>query len=325
MPPENRENQLLQVLRKIPLFKGLDPPKIKKILGLCMHKVYQPEQLICRSGAPSDEMYILLSGELAVVTSEAVKLASIKPVTTVGEMGVITAQPRSATVQAIQPSNLFVLNKQQLDAALRDDQAMQGQIYLNIVQILSDKLDGDNARLRNYQLDKERVERRMQQLDRYIEAQAQRAQLALDLALRQEGLEQGELELYVEEQLQGLVPRVLIADDEAGFRNIVKKALPAFQIFEAENGKLALEVVHAERLDLVITDIKMPVMDGFALQASLRSQFPDLPVLAVSGYADAEEVEKHHFAAFVDKPVNLQQFQLLVEHLISQKQQQASS
>lgn len=325
MPPENRENQLLQVLRKIPLFKGLDPQKIKKILGLCMHKVYQPEQLICRSGAPSDELYILLSGELAVVTPEAVKLASIKPVTTVGEMGVITAQPRSATVQAIQPSNIFAISKQQLDAALRDDQAMQAQIYLNIIRILSDKLDGDNAQLRNYQLDKERIERRMQQLERHIEAQTQRTQLALELALQQEGLEQGELELYVEEQLQDLVPRVLIADDEAGFRSIVKKALPAFQVFEAENGKLALEVVHAERLDLVITDIKMPVMDGFALQAALRSQFPDLPVLAVSGYADAEDVEKHHFAAFIDKPVNLQQFQLLIENLISQKQQQASS
>lgn len=325
MPPENRENQLLQVLRKIPLFRGLEPPKIKKILGLCIHKVYQPEQLICRSGAPSDELYVLLSGELAVVTSENIKVASIKPVTTVGEMGVITAQPRSATVQAIQPSNLFVIAKQQLDAAMRDDQAMQGQIYLNIIQVLSDKLEGDNTQLRNFQLDRERVDRRVQQLERHIEAQGRRTQLALDLALQLEGLEQGELELYVEEQLQDLIPRVLIADDEAGFRNLVKKALPAFQVFEAENGKLALDLIHSERLDLVITDIKMPVMDGFALQAALRSQFPDLPVMAVSGYADAEEVEKHNFAAFVDKPVNLQQFQLLVENLISQKQQQAAS
>ena len=325
MPPEKQENQLLQVLRKIPLFKGLDPPRIKKILGLCVHKVYQPDQLICRSGAPSEEMYILLSGELAVVTSEAVKLASIKPVATVGEMGVITAQPRSATVQATQPSNLFVIHKHQLDAALRDDQTMQSQIYLNIIGVLSDKLEGDNTQLRSYQLDKEQVERRMQQLERHIESQAQRAQLALDLALQQEGLEQGELELYVEEQLVGLIPRVLIADDEAGFRNIVKKALPAFQVFEAENGKLALEVVHAEKLDLVLTDIKMPVMDGFALQAALHSQFPDLPVVTVSGYADAEDVAKHHFAAFIDKPVNLQEFQLLVENLLTQKQQQASS
>ena len=325
MPPEKQENKLLQVLRKIPLFKGLDPQKIKKIFWLCMHKVYQPDQLICRSGAPSDELYILLSGELAVVTGEGNKVAAIKPVTTVGEMGVITAQPRSATVQAIQPSNLFVISKQQLDASMRDDQAMQAQIYLNIIQILSDKLDGDNGQLRNYQLDKEQVDRRLQQLDRHIESQVKRAQLALEIALQQEGLEQGELELYVEEQLQDLIPRVLIADDEAGFRSIVKKALPAFQIFEAENGKLALDLVHAERLDLVITDIKMPVMDGFALQAALRSQFPDLPVMAVSGYADAEDVEKHNFAAFIDKPVNLQQFQLLVENLLSQKQQQAPS
>lgn len=94
-------------------------------------------------------MYILLSGELAVVTSEAVKRASIKPVATVGEMGVITAQPRSATVQATQPSNLFVIHKHQLDAALRDDQTMQSQIYLNIIGVLSDKLEGDNTQLRS--------------------------------------------------------------------------------------------------------------------------------------------------------------------------------
>jgi len=325
MPPENRESTLLQVLRKIPLFKGLEPPKIKKILGLCIHKVFQAEQLICRSGAPSDELYILLSGELAVVTAEGIKVAVIKPVTTVGEMGVITAQPRSATVQAIQLSNIFVISKQQLDAAMRDDQAMQGQIYLNIIQVLSDKLEADNAQLRNFQLDHERADRRVQQLERHIEAQGKRAQLALELALQQEGLEQGELELYVEEQLQDLIPRVLIADDEAGFRNIVKKALPAFQVFEAENGKIALDLIHSEKLDLVITDIKMPVMDGYALQAALRSQFPELPVMAVSGYADAEDVEKHNFAAFLDKPVNLQQFQLLVETLLSQKQQAAVS
>lgn len=200
MPRENRDRTLLQVLRKIPLFKGLEPPKIKKILGLCMHKVFQAEQLICRSGALSDELYILLSGELAVVTAEGIQVAVIKPVTTVGEMGMITAQPRSATVQAIQPSNIFVLSKPHLDAAMRDDQAMQGQIYLNIIQVLSDKLDADNAQLRNLQLDLERADRRAQQLERHIEAQGKRAHLARELALQQKGLEQGELELYVEEQ-----------------------------------------------------------------------------------------------------------------------------
>ncbi|MBM3277380.1 MAG: response regulator [Candidatus Handelsmanbacteria bacterium] len=106
--------------------------------------------------------------------------------------------------------------------------------------------------------------------------------------------------------MQDLIPRVLIADDEVGFRNIVKKALPAFQVFEAENGKIAFDLIHSEKLDLVITYIKMPVM-------------------AVSGYADAEDVEKHNFAAFLDRPVNLQQFQLLVETLLSQKQQPAIS
>lgn len=319
MDAKPRENLLVQVLRKIPLFDSLTPVQIRKILSLCLHKVYQPEQVVCRSNAPSDELYILLSGELAVVTGEGMKLASINPVTTVGEMGVITSQPRSATVEAIKPSNVFVLHKQQFDVALRDDVDMQIQIYRNIIGILSAKLDNDNDRLSEYQRDKGRLEQRFGVLDRRIAAQQRRTQAALELAEQQTGMPRDELQFYVEDKVKDLVPRVLIADDEEGFRRLVKEALPAFEVVEAENGKRALDLVQGERLDLVITDIKMPVMDGFALQATLHTQFPDLPVVAVSGFADAEEIEKHEFAGFVDKPVSLRQLQALVEEILSQK------
>lgn len=324
MSSEARESLLVQVLRKIPLFKGLSPAQIKKILGLCFHKLYNPNEVVCRSKAPSDELFILLSGELGVVIAEGVKVATIAPVTTVGEMGIITAQPRSATVEAIKPSNVFVLHKQQFDVALRDDVDLQVQIYRNIIEILSAKLDNDNVRLREYQLEKDRMERQLQVLERRIAAQVQRAQAALDLALQHCQVPREEIELYVEDQVKDLVPRVLIADDEEGFRRLVKEALPAFEVIEAENGKRALDLVQAEKLDLVITDIKMPVMDGFALQATLRTQFPDLPVVAVSAYVDAEEVQKHHFAGFVDKPVSLRQLQTLVEGVITQKLQKPS-
>ena len=109
MPPQTSK-LLVQVLRKIPIFKGLSPSQVKKILGLCVHKSYELGSQVCRSNSPSDEMYILLSGELIVVTGEGIRVATILPVTTVGEMGVITGQPRSASVEVKKPSNIFAVH-----------------------------------------------------------------------------------------------------------------------------------------------------------------------------------------------------------------------
>ena len=60
--PTNKEKLLIQVLRKIPIFNGLAPTQVKKILGLCQHKSYKPEERVCESGSRPDEMFILLSG-----------------------------------------------------------------------------------------------------------------------------------------------------------------------------------------------------------------------------------------------------------------------
>ena len=105
----NREKLLIQVLRKIPIFNGLSPSQVKRILSLCTHKQYEPGEFVCRSNTESDEMYILLSGEVAIVTPEGMKVATILPVTTVGEMGVVTGQPRSATVEVTRQTAIFVI------------------------------------------------------------------------------------------------------------------------------------------------------------------------------------------------------------------------
>ena len=78
---------LVQVLRKIPIFKSLSPSQVKKILGLCVHKSYKLGSQICRSNTSSDEMYILLSGELIIVTAEGIRVATILPETTVARWG----------------------------------------------------------------------------------------------------------------------------------------------------------------------------------------------------------------------------------------------
>ncbi len=86
---------------------------------------------------------------------------------------------------------------------------------------------------------------------------------------------------------------------------LVKDALPGFDVVAAENGRHALELVQEFKLDLVITDINMPELDGGQLLENLRAQFPHLKVLATSGYVDAEQVREHPFDGFVEKLLDL--------------------
>ena len=129
-------------------------------------------------------------------------------------------------------------------------------------------------------------------------------------------MDREELALHVDEQVKDLIPRILVVDDEVEFRKLVKDALPSFDVVEADSGSRALEVVEEEKLDLVITDIHMPQMDGVQLLAHLRGRFPQLKVLAASGYLDRAALQKHAFDGVIEKPLCLDPFLQLVEQTV---------
>ncbi len=83
---------LLETLKKIPIFKGLSPSQVKKVLGLCQSRVCAPGDVVCARGTDSDEMYILIRGELGVKGEDSVLLATLQPITAVGEMGIFNRQ-----------------------------------------------------------------------------------------------------------------------------------------------------------------------------------------------------------------------------------------
>jgi CRP-like cAMP-binding protein len=187
--PTNKEKLLIQVLRKIPIFNGLAPTQVKKILGLCQHKQYKPGERICERGTKPDEMFILLSGELAIITAEGLKVATILPVTTVGEMGVITGQPRMASVEVTRAVSLFTIHKAQFDAVLGKDLDMQAKVYRAIIDVLSGKLSNDNVRLRDHQMERARFEGRISVLQRRLKGSESRAVIALDMAAQKTGMD----------------------------------------------------------------------------------------------------------------------------------------
>ncbi len=87
--------------------------------------------------------------------------------------------------------------------------------------------------------------------------------------------------------------RILIAEDEEPLRALVTRALAedGHAVAATADGAEALETLQSENggFDLLLADIKMPVMDGIALALAVARDFPALPILLMTGYADQRE------------------------------------
>ena len=78
-------------------------------------------------------------------------------------------------------------------------------------------------------------------------------------------------------------PSVLIVDDDGDIRQVVRRLIEAentFEIFEAENGEIALDIVHKERPSLIILDYMMPGMTGADVAKGIRTLAPDARIIA---------------------------------------------
>ena len=87
--------------------------------------------------------------------------------------------------------------------------------------------------------------------------------------------------------------RILVAEDDDNVRAFVTRALShvGHEVTEAMDGGIAAEIC-AERnggFDLLLSDIKMPVMDGIALALTVGSTWPDLTILLMTGFAEQRE------------------------------------
>ncbi len=87
--------------------------------------------------------------------------------------------------------------------------------------------------------------------------------------------------------------RILIAEDDDNVRRFVSQALSmsGYEVVEAGDGGLAAEIMDEEkgRFDLLLSDIKMPVMDGIALALEVGARHPEVTILLMTGFADQRE------------------------------------
>lgn len=118
---------------------------------------------------------------------------------------------------------------------------------------------------------------------------------------------------------------ILCVDDEPMIREILREALEqeGHRVTEAENGKIALDKVHGGAFDLIVTDVKMPVMDGFTLMKSLGDLTEQIPVVVITSFGDIDvAVDAIRLGAYdyIVKPFNISQVTISVKRALERRQ-----
>jgi two-component system, cell cycle response regulator CpdR len=118
--------------------------------------------------------------------------------------------------------------------------------------------------------------------------------------------------------------RILIAEDDEPVRGFVKRALEmdGHQVVAEADGAAALDRMVDEQgaFDMILSDIRMPLMDGIALALSVGRDFPAVPILLMTGFADQRE-RAHDLEAIIEdvvtKPFSLAEIRSAVDKVLS--------
>ncbi len=119
---------------------------------------------------------------------------------------------------------------------------------------------------------------------------------------------------------------ILVVDDDATLRELLVDTLETigYTVVGMSDGIEALEELHRGSYDLLITDIKMPGMDGVALLKKVRRYYPDLPVLFITGVTSPEIIGRASPDGFLAKPFRISHIEELIEETLSGRSETVS-
>lgn len=118
---------------------------------------------------------------------------------------------------------------------------------------------------------------------------------------------------------------LLIVDDEAGILSSLRRLLRPFgyRIFTAESGAQGLEIMEREAVDLVISDMRMPEMNGAQFLEKVRAKWPDTVRILLTGYAEIsatiDAINKGQIYRYISKPWDDNDITLIIKYALQQK------
>lgn len=123
--------------------------------------------------------------------------------------------------------------------------------------------------------------------------------------------------------------RVLVVDDEPDVRKIVRMTLEkaGYQVLEAEDGKKAIDTINSGdnrlMLDVLITDIRMPAINGVEAIAYFRREYPRVPIIVLTGFPDiqmATTLLEQGVVEYLVKPVEGQRLKAAVAKAMDRRE-----
>jgi len=112
--------------------------------------------------------------------------------------------------------------------------------------------------------------------------------------------------------------KILIVDDEEMMRSLLEKILKreGYNVIAAEDGVQAVEILKKEDVSLVISDMKMPRMDGFELLKYVKQEYPNVGIIIMTAYGDTYTVKDALLLGadeYITKPFKSYEISLVVE------------
>ena len=120
--------------------------------------------------------------------------------------------------------------------------------------------------------------------------------------------------------------RILCVDDEPNILSSLRRLLrtPGYEIFLAESGHAGLALLETQTVDIVISDMRMPEMDGARFLEQVRDKWPDTIRLLLTGYADIQSIldaiNRGEIYRYITKPWNDNDILLIVRHALERKE-----
>ncbi len=115
---------------------------------------------------------------------------------------------------------------------------------------------------------------------------------------------------------------VLVVDDSNELTHVISEFLSmhGYHVFTAGDGCEALASMERTSMDIVVSDIHMPKMDGFTLMTELKTTYPNLPIILITGFG-VSEAKKLAFEkgadAFVAKPFRLKELKSVIDSVLN--------
>jgi CRP-like cAMP-binding protein len=127
-----------RALAATPLFAGMPSDALQDLVANLQLVSLEPRELLFREGDPSDALYVIVEGELSVQSEGPPRMETqrLGPGTFLGEVALMTDQPRSATVVCVQPAELLRIDRQTLAAVL----ANHGDVLRAVLRFVRDRL-----------------------------------------------------------------------------------------------------------------------------------------------------------------------------------------